>query len=120
MEYRHWVEANAEQSRSRNTSVNSATELENHAKCIAEVPEVAGSTEGPLPYETQEIIVGPDNDAGATSTVMDMELEPSQEGPHSLTEQSGNEPPQQDITCALTRYIDSYAAVCTCMPYPIL
>ena len=112
-EYRHWIEANAELSRSRETSrdtstfesVNSDTlqVLENHGRgdhntstCTAEVSADRSSTEELLSYEM--IISQETNDAS-----VDMELETSQGEPPLTAQSSSARAPQQDITCALTR-----------------
>ena len=106
-EYRHWVEANAERSRFKDASTNSATVLESHIMPI-DIPagtEVESIIEGPLPDEmdnSQDVqgIVRPDNDINGG---MDMELETSQERHHSSSELTGNGPPQQNVISALTR-----------------
>ena len=96
-EYRHWVEANAEWSRFKDASTNSATVLESHNMPTTDVPagtEVGSIVEGPLPNEMdnlQDVIVRPDNDINGG---IDMELETSQERQHSSSELTGNEPPQ--------------------------
>ena len=74
----------------------------------ADVPagiEVGSIVEWPLPDEmdnSQDVIVRPDNDINGG---IDMELEASQERQHSSSELTGNEPPQQNVTSALIRYI---------------
>lgn len=122
-EYQHWMETNAEQSNSRDTSMYPATDSvlgENHVThtTCTEAPaetEARSNTGELLPYKmghgnSQETNTEQDNNASVT----DMELDTVEQGPQSLAEQSANESPQQDISCILTTHVGgtcSYVAI---------